>query len=494
MQPGNVPYKWLVAVAFVSALFMDIMDATVVNVALPTLGRDFRAGNATIEWVVTGYLLSLAVWIPASGWIGDRFGTKKTFLFALGMFTGASVLCGAAWNIESLIAFRVLQGVGGGMLTPVGTAMLFRAFPPQERARASAVLAVPTAIAPAVGPVFGGWLVDQASWRWIFYVNLPVGVAAFAFALLFLREHTEERAGRFDLPGFVFSGAGLALVLYALSRGPVDGWTAAGVLATGSGGVLLFVLLIVVELRARAPMLDLRLFADRMFRTANLVMFMTMGVFLGVLFLLPLFLQQLRGLSALESGLTTFPQALGMIVTVRFSSRLYPKVGPRRMMLAGVLGLTVTSALFLLVGLETDLWWIRGIMFLRGAAMAFSLVPMQAATFATIKSRDTGRASSLFNTNRQVASSVGVALLATVLVERTAAHVGDLGAAATDEAARHATLLAFHDAFAASLVLGLVGIAFTFLIRDADAAASMRRAPAAAHAEAESARAESVPI
>ena len=219
----RVDYKWLVAVAFVAGMFMDIMDTTIVNVALPTLGQNFDVGDGTFEWVVTGYLLSLAIWIPASGWIGDRFGTKKTFLVALIVFTTGSALCGAAWNIQSLIVFRLLQGVGGGMVTPVGTSMLFRAFPPSERARASAVLTVPTAIAPALGPVLGGWLVDNASWRWIFYVNVPIGIAAFVFALVLLREHTEPAAGRFDFWGFVCSGAGLALVLYALSEGPTYG-------------------------------------------------------------------------------------------------------------------------------------------------------------------------------------------------------------------------------------------------------------------------------
>ena len=195
MRLGGVEYKWLVAAAFVAGFFMDIVDTTVVNVALPTLARDFDAGDGTLEWVVTGYLLSLAIWIPASGWIGDRVGTKKTFLFALTLFTTCSALCGLSWSVESLIAFRVLQGVGGGMMTPVGMAMLFRAFPPEERAQASAVLTVPTAIAPALGPVLGGWLVEYASWRWIFYVNVPVGIAGFVFALLFLREHTEPAAG-----------------------------------------------------------------------------------------------------------------------------------------------------------------------------------------------------------------------------------------------------------------------------------------------------------
>ena len=155
----KVSYKWLVAVAFVAGLFMDLMDVTIVNVALPTLGRDFGASNDSLEWVVTGYLVSLAIWIPASGWISDRFGSKRTFAFALVLFTAGSALCGVAWSLDSLITFRLLQGVGGGMMTPVGTAMLFRAFPPAERARASAVLTVPTAIAPALGPVLGGWLV-----------------------------------------------------------------------------------------------------------------------------------------------------------------------------------------------------------------------------------------------------------------------------------------------------------------------------------------------
>src|SRR5262249_7366093 len=158
----TLPYKWLVAAVFVSGLFMDLLDTTIVNVALPTLGKEFNAANTTLEWVVTGYLLSLAVWIPASGWLGDRFGTKKIFLLALFLFTVGSALCGESWSIGSLIAFRVLQGVGGGMLTPVGTAMVFRAFPANERAQASAVLAIPIAVAPAIGPILGGLLVDQA--------------------------------------------------------------------------------------------------------------------------------------------------------------------------------------------------------------------------------------------------------------------------------------------------------------------------------------------
>src|SRR5882762_7665126 len=224
----GLEYKWVVAAVFVCGMFMDIMDTTIVFVATPPLQRDFHTTTTSIEWVVLGYLLSLAIWIPASGWIGDRIGTKKVFLFALAMFTVASALCGQAHSLNELVAFRVLQGVGGGMLTPVGTAMLFRAFPPIERAKASTVLIIPTVLAPALGPIVGGWLVTDVSWRWIFYVNLPVGVVGF------------------DLGGFLLSGAGLALVLYALSEGPLKGWRSPIVLSTGAVGLLLFALLVVV--------------------------------------------------------------------------------------------------------------------------------------------------------------------------------------------------------------------------------------------------------
>ncbi|MGI8475779.1 MAG: MDR family MFS transporter [Thermomicrobiales bacterium] len=480
----SVPYKWLVAAVFVTGLFMDLLDTTIVNVALPTLGTIFNAQPTTLEWIVTGYLLSLAVWIPASGWLGDRFGTKRIFLFALAMFTAGSALCGTATSIRMLILFRVLQGIGGGMLTPVGTTMLFRAFPPNERAKASAVLVIPIAVAPAIGPIIGGLLIDRLSWRWIFYVNVPFGIAALFFAAFVLKEHVEEKAGRFDVPGFLLSASGLPLLLYALAEAPSRGWTSAVVLLTGFAGVALLVLLVIVELRVAEPMLALRLFGDRMFRNATIVNFASSSAFFGLLFLLPLFLQRsdMHNLSATQSGLTTFPQALGLVIMSRVASGLYPKVGPRRMMMVGTLGATVATFLFVFVGVHTDLWWIRGIMLIRGMSFAFALIPLQAATFSNISRSDSGRASSLFNTNRQVASSLGVAVLATVRTDRALSHVNNavanLGSSAGDATTRagavqSATLNAFHDGFATAASLSLIALVASFLIRDEDAAASM---------------------
>jgi EmrB/QacA subfamily drug resistance transporter len=466
-------HKHVVAIVFVIGTFMDILDTTIVNVAIPEMSKDFGVGRTTIEWVVTGYLCSLAVWIPASGWIGDRFGTKRTFLFALFMFTLASGLCGIAWNVESLIAFRVLQGVGGGMLVPVGTAMLFRAYPPHERARASSILAIPTVLAPALGPVLGGFLVTHASWHWIFLVNLPIGIAGFIFGLLYLEEHTEPRAGRFDAWGFVLSGAGLALVLYALAEAPSAGWTSTEVLGTGLVGLACFAALIVIELRIPEPMLDLRLYGNRLFRSTNIAMFTASGSLIGLLFLLPLFLQELRGLSALQSGLATFPQALGFMLVARIAGKLYPKIGPRRMLVGGLAANAIITSGFVFVDLDSSLWWIRALMFGRGMTMAFAFIPVQAASFATIPPADTGRASSLFSTQRQVGAAFGVALLATILATRTTALVAD--ALPNGEiAVLNAEVTAFHQAMLASAILGAVGILAALFIRDSDAAGTMK--------------------
>lgn len=475
---AQLEYKHLVAIAFVFGVFMDVLDTTIVNVALPTLTRDFEVTRGQIEWVATGYLISLALWIPASGWIGDRFGTKRTYLFALVMFTGASALCGLAWNIESLVAFRILQGVGGGMLTPVGTAMLFRAYPPAERAKASAVLAGPTVLAPALGPVLGGVIVTHLSWRWIFLVNVPVGIVGFFFTARFLEEHREPRAGRFDLWGFVLSGAGLALVLFALSRGPEAGWTSGSVLVPFVVGVLAFVALVLVETRVPEPMLALRLYRDRMFRQANIALVASMGSLLGLLFLLPFFLQQLRGLTPQQSGLATFTQAIGMILMSRVVGRIYPVVGPRRLMLTGLTLTATFTTLFAFVDLDTTLWAVRGIMFARGMSMALSMIPLQASTYVTIRPEDTGRASSLTSAVRQMGAAVGVAVLATMLATRTDALApGKTCAAQTvagDPALRNACTTAFHEALLFSAVIVSLGIVAAWFIRDEDAAATMR--------------------
>ncbi len=472
---GKLEYKWIVGIVFVFGLFMDLLDMTIVNVAIPQLALEFNTDTTTIQWVVTGYLLSLAVFIPVSGWLGDRFGTKRIFMTALFVFTSASLLCGLSWNIESLIAFRILQGIGGGMLTPVGTAMLFRAFPPHERAKGAAVLTIPMVVAPASGPVLGGYLVEFHSWREIFFINVPVGIAAFAFAAIALREEKQHEAGSLDVPGFILGCSGLAALVYALSEAGSSGFDDQQVMMFGLLGLVVLAAFTVVELRVAEPMIDIRLFKNRLFAATNTVQIVGQGGLMGALFLLPLLLQAEMGMSPLESGLTTFPQAIGVVTMIQVAGRIYPRVGPRRMMMAGMGGATLTTAAFLLVGLDTDAWWIRLIMYFRGASFSLVLVSLQTATFATISPRDMGRASALYNSGRQVAASFGVAVLASVLENRLAHHGTRLGPAPFGNP--EAALGAFHEAFAVATALTIVGILACFLVSDKDAALSMGRAP-----------------
>ncbi|MEY4175348.1 MAG: hypothetical protein RI900_2513 [Actinomycetota bacterium] len=473
----QMAYKWVVAIVYVSALFLDILDTTIVNVALFSMGKQFQTD--AIEWVVLGYTLSLAVWIPTSGWLGDRFGTKKTFLFALGAFTVGSIACGAAQSIGQLIAFRVLQGVGGGMLTPVGIAMLFRAFPPAERAKASTVVMIPTLLAPAMGPVLGGLITSTSwlGWRWIFLVNAPIAAVAMWFGLRYLREHREPTARHFDPAGFVLSGAALALVVYSLSEGPRAGWTSSLVLVTGALGVMFAIATVRVELRLPNPMLDLRLLGNRMFRQCNIVSFFSGASFLGLTFVMPIYLQNLRGMSALQSGLTTFPQAFGVMASSFLAGRLYANVGPRRLMAGGFFAASLAITLFVFITVDTDLWLIRGLMLLRGVCMGFAFVPMQAASYATIPPAQNGRASSLFSTQRQVGVSFGVAVLASLLASfgaldpRLASCTTSTDAACAGGIAE--ALRGVHWGFVLAIVFALIASLTSLFIRDEDARATM---------------------
>jgi EmrB/QacA subfamily drug resistance transporter len=437
-------------------------------VALPTIGLNFHIAPTAVDGVVISYLVSLAVFIPASGWLGDRFGGKRVLMSAVVIFTIGSVLCGLAQNMTELVSFRILQGAGGGMLAPVGMARLFRVFPPAERIRASSILTVPTTLAPALGPVLGGFLVTDLSWRWVFFVNLPLGIGAVTFGALCLEKSAAIDAGRFDIPGFVLGGAGLGLLMYGVSEGPLKSWSSPVVITTCVIGAILMTAMVMVELRTTRPMVELRLLTGRLFRSANAVMFLASAAFLGTLYLVPLYFQDARGLSALQSGLSTFPEAFGVMLGAQIASRLiYPRLGPRRHITGGLIGLTLTMLLLTQISVTTNLWLIRGIMFTLGLMMGQVFVPNQAASFAQISPAATGRASTLFNTGRQVGSAVGVAILSTVLI-----GVGSTQAAG---GSTHANMRAYHLAFAAAAGFAVVAACFALTIHDSDAAETMVR-------------------
>ena len=450
--------KLVVGAVFVASMFLNIMDATVVNVALPTLSRYFAVPVASVSGVVTAYLVALAVVMPVSGWVGDRFGARSVMLAAIGLFTAASALCGAATSLPELVLFRAVQGAGGGLMLPVGMAMMFRAYPPAERIRANRVLMVPMLMAPALGPVIGGLLVDGLSWRWIFYLNLPVGVAALVFGALFLPRGTEHPPGPFDLPGFLLAGTGFPLFMFALSTGAISGWGAASVLATGVTGLVLLAVFVLVELRSAAPMLRLRIYANRLFRLTNLQLTFAGAGFVGTLFLVPLMLQTGLGFSAVHSGLSTFPEAIGGMIGIQVTSRLYKRVGPRRLMTAGMCGTVVTIGGMAFAGPGNAAWLIPVLMFFTGGSFGFAMSPSQAAALATVSAAETGHASTLLNTLRQAGGAAGVALLGTVL--------GATGAGSAD-------LTGYRLAFIAAAGLMVIGAIFSSLVSDADAAPTM---------------------
>lgn len=465
MRPSN--YKVAVTVVYVLGLFIQILDATIVNIALPTLSREFSVAITDVEWVVVGYLLALASGIPAAGWMSDRFGAKKTFLFAMVMFTAASALCGAAGSLEQLIVFRLLQGLGAGLITPVGSAILFRAYPMEERAKASAAVVGVAVIAPAIGPALGGIIVDNTTWRWIFFVNLPIGLAAVVLGWLWLRDDDRVTAGKFDAVGLVLASTGLTAFLYALSVGPKDGWLAPLTLTCGVGSLVAMAALVRWELANAEPVLQLRLFTERMFRTTNIAGLFIYAGFLAHIYLLTLYLQDLRGVSATAAGLTQMPQALGILLISNLAGRrLYVSVGPRRLMVAGAIGTAVFTASFATTDLATPLPQMAAMNFARGMAIGLVFVTIQTATFARVSHADTAQATTLFSVQRQSANAIGVAAAATILA--ALAPAGGFEALVD----RSEGLGAYRIGFLAIAALFVPGVLASWRIRDEDAAAT----------------------
>jgi EmrB/QacA subfamily drug resistance transporter len=408
---------------------MSILDVTVVNVAINKLATEFDSPLSTIQWVATGYTLALATVIPVTGWASSRFGTKRLYMISIALFVCGSALAGMAWSAESLIAFRVLQGLGGGMIMPAGMTILTQAAGPKRVGQVMSIVGVPMLLGPICGPILGGYLVDDVSWRWIFFINLPIGLVALFLSARILKRDTPKPGERLDLLGLLLLSPGLALLIYGLATGAQHSdFSSTEVLVTTILGAVLVVLFTVRALTATDPLIDLRLLKRRSVAAALGTMVLFMCAFMGAMLLLPLYYQVVRQESALASGLLLAPQGLGAMVTMPIGGKLTDRVGPGRVVLLGLVIVVASVATFTgFLQADTSYWILGAILFVMGLGMGFTMMPTMAAAIQTLVHDEVPRASTMLNIIQQVSTSIGTAMISVLLANRLTSELGGGG-------------------------------------------------------------------
>ena len=405
---------------------MSILDVTVVNVAINDLAKEFSTSLATIQWVATGYTLALATVIPITGWASARFGTKRLYIISIGLFVIGSMLAGVAWSAESLIVFRVLQGLGGGMIMPAGMTILTQAAGPQRVGQVMSIVGVPMLLGPILGPIIGGYLVDDVSWRWIFFINLPIGIVALALAARILKRDEPKRAERLDFIGLLLLSPGLASLIYGVAKGAegADFLKTEPLVFTAAGAVLVLGF-VVRALNARNPLIDLRLLKRRSVAAASGTMVLFMVAFMGAMLLLPLYYQTVRGEGALASGLLLAPQGLGAMVTMPIGGKLTDRIGPGRVVLTGMVVVVGSMAGFAaLLEADTSYWALGAALFVMGLGMGMTMMPTMAAAIQTLTHDEVPRASTMLNIIQQVSASIGTAMISVLLANQLSAKLG----------------------------------------------------------------------
>jgi len=484
--------KWLILIAVVLGLSMDLLDMTIVNVAIPKIMLQFGTDLRLSQYIVTAYMITIGVFEPITAYLADTRGMKKIYLLSLFIFTGGSVLSALSWNINALIFFRIVQAVGGGMIMPLALSIVEKTFTKKELPLAMGLMGIPLLIAPAIGPTIGGYLVEYYSWKMIFWINLPIGLLAIYFSYLFLHEF-ETVTKKFDFWGFILSAVGFSTLLLALSNGTDEGWTSFNIVflfyIAGSSLLLFFL----VEAHVTDPILDLRIFKNRIYSASLVVTFFIIMSLFGSLFILPLFLQQLKGLGAMDTGLMLLPEVLGIIVFLPLSAILLPRIGATILTIAGILLMSVGSSFFINLQMNTDIHMIDKYLMIVGAGLGLGIMPSVTLAYSSLPEDLVNQGSAFFNMVRQVGSAFGVAILTSIIQQRTPWHYAHLADTATPWshtvqalepltsyfqglgflapeaqqlsllnlfklAQEKAAVLAFQDAFHANMILGLLGI------------------------------------
>ncbi|WP_033342719.1 DHA2 family efflux MFS transporter permease subunit [Catenuloplanes japonicus] len=405
-----------IAGVVVLGAIMSILDVTVVSVALPTFQEEFGATYARVAWTMTGYTLALATVIPLTGWAADRFGTKRLYMAAVALFTIGSVLCALADSINVLIAFRVLQGLGGGMLMPLGMTIMTRAAGPERIGRLMAVLGVPMLLGPIGGPILGGWLIDIATWHWIFLINLPIGIIALIYAGVVLPKDNPEPSESFDFLGMLMLSPGLAALLFGLSSLPEERTiSSAKVWAPMVVGALLVIGFVLYSFKPKHPLLDLRLFRNRNLAVASVTITVFIIAFMGAGLLFPSYFLQVRGESTLHAGLLMAPQGLGAMVTMPIAGTLADRVPVGRTVPFALLLIALGMFTFTQLDADTSYLLLCGSLFVMGLGMGGTMMPIMTSALKTLTSHEVARGSTLVNILQQIGGSVGTAIMSVLL-------------------------------------------------------------------------------
>ncbi|MDD4858542.1 MAG: DHA2 family efflux MFS transporter permease subunit [Candidatus Krumholzibacteria bacterium] len=431
LRPDHPTYRWLVLAGVMISTFMAVLDATIVNVALSKLMSSFGVSVDKVEWVLTAYLLVFAVMLPTSGWLADHIGYKRVFLAGLLIFTFSSFLCSLAWNLNALILFRVLQGAGAGILMPVGMAIVTREFPAEKRGLALGFWSMAASASVSLGPAIGGYLIEHYSWHAIFDVNVPVGIAGMSAAAIILREHRAEGSRAFDFVGFVSLAAFLTSLLLALSNGNsawnTGGWHSAYIRTCFAVSIVSLVVFLIVEFSVEHPLIELGLFKNFNFAWSNVLMFLFGFGMFGSTFLLPIYLQNSLGYTALQAGLVFLPVGLLQMIAAPLAGGFADRSSPKIPTILGVTLMAFTFYQFGSLSLFSEHRQIMLPLYLRGIAMGMVLPPLMTLSISEISNKKMAQASGLMNVVRQLGGSFGVAVFGTLLTRRTIYHSAAYG-------------------------------------------------------------------
>ncbi|MBF0541252.1 MAG: DHA2 family efflux MFS transporter permease subunit [Nitrospirae bacterium] len=413
--------KWLIALAVMLPTLIEIIDTSVVNVSLNHIRGALSAGIDESTWTITAYLVSNAIVIPMSGWLSRLIGRKKYLITSIIIFTTSSFLCGSAWSLHSLVFFRILQGIGGGGLVPLSQAILLEAFPPAEHGIAMAIFGFGTMFGPIVGPFLGGWITDNWSWRWIFYINIPIGIIAIILNSIIIKNphYMTKQKMTIDYWGLTFLITGLGSIQYILDKGQEEDWLSSPKIQILSiVFIVSFILLIINELYHEHPIINLRLFKDRTYTMGNMIMFFTFFNLFGSIVLLPIFLESMMGYTSFDAGLVLGPGGAATLISMQFAGRFVNKINPKLLLGTGIIICSFTTYLMSQFNLEADFWTFVWPRITLGLGMGLVFIPLTLSTLSHIPREKMSEATSLYNLLRNMGGSVGIAFSTTMIARK----------------------------------------------------------------------------